>query len=107
MQGVNQLAVDVELKLGRGSISNAHRCSTAVAGQPRHLPLDELSFARQAIHDLELMRTSRHTAPEPLPPRLSLIAVARRYKRHQRKGRVSQPAIAVIPIAFPAKLFRQ
>src|SRR5262249_62211716 len=46
MQRVNQLAVDVELKLSGGSISNAHRRSTAVAGQQRNSPLDELSLAR-------------------------------------------------------------
>src|SRR5262249_58510352 len=45
-QGVNQLAVDVELKLSGSRVSNAHRRSTAVAWQPGHLPLDELSFAR-------------------------------------------------------------
>src|SRR5262249_18952340 len=38
MQGIDQLAVDVELKLIGSRISNAHRRSTAVAGQPRHLP---------------------------------------------------------------------
>ena len=46
MQGINQLAIDVELKLSGGRISNTHRSSTAVAGQPRYFPLDELSFAR-------------------------------------------------------------
>src|SRR5215831_12076657 len=47
------------------------------------------------------MRTSGHTAPEPLSPRPRLIAVACRYERHQCKGRISQPAVAVIPIASP------
>src|SRR5262249_22819005 len=83
IQGVNQLAGDVELKLTGGRVSNAHWRSAAVARQPWHLPLDELSFARYPIHDLELMRASRHTAPEPLRPRPRLIAVACRYKRHQ------------------------
>ena len=46
VDGVNQLAVDVELKLSGSRVSNAHRRSTAIAGQPRHLPFDELSFAR-------------------------------------------------------------
>src|SRR5262249_36031283 len=45
-RGVNQLAVDVELKRRGGRVPNAHRRSTAVAWQPRHLPLDELSSAR-------------------------------------------------------------
>ena len=66
VHGVNELAVDIELKLRGSCVADAHRRNTPVARQPRYLPLDKLPFAGQAIHDLELVRASRHGAPVPL-----------------------------------------
>ena len=41
------------------------------------------------------------------PPRLRLVAVACGDQRHQRKGRVAQPAVAIVPVAFATELLRQ
>ena len=62
VDGVDELAVHVELKLSGSCVADTHRRGTLVAGQPRHFPLDQLSFAGQAIHDLELVGASRHGA---------------------------------------------
>src|ERR1700738_4869840 len=45
VDGVDELAVHVELKLSGSCVANAHWPGTPVAGQPRHFPLDELPLA--------------------------------------------------------------
>ena len=76
IHGVDELAVHIELELSGSCVADAHRRGTPVPGQPGHFPLDELSLAGDAIHDLQLVRASRHGAPEPLSPRLRFIAVS-------------------------------
>ena len=67
VDGVDELAVHIELELIGSGVADAHRRGALVAGQPRHFPFDQLPFAGQAIHDLELVRASRHAALQPLP----------------------------------------
>src|SRR5262249_53978497 len=54
--GVHEFAVHVELQLTGGGVADAHGRGTLVAREPRHLPFSELSFAGEAVHNLELVR---------------------------------------------------
>src|ERR1700756_3192657 len=72
VHGVDQLAVDVELKLSGSRISNAHRRSTPVAGQPRNLPTRCSSFPPKSYTYLGAEGGSpphcaAATAPTPAP----------------------------------------
>ncbi len=107
VDGVDELPVDIELELIGGGVADAHRDGALVAGQPRHLPFDQLPLAGQAVHDLNLARAPGHAALQPRPPRLRFLDIARRHQCHQRQGRIAQPAIAVVPVAFAAELLRQ
>src|SRR5262245_22131382 len=91
----------------RTGVADAHGRGTLVAREPRHLPFSELPFAREAVHNLELVWASRHAALEPRPPRPRFLAITCGSKRHQCQGRIAQPAVAIVPVALTAKLLRQ
>jgi hypothetical protein len=55
VQGLGDLAVHVELELVRGAVADAHRTRVLVAGQPVELRLAQLAFARDAVHDLQVL----------------------------------------------------
>src|SRR3984893_5212692 len=67
--GTDQLPEDVELQLSGRGVADANRGCAMIAWQPRHVPFLQLSFARKAIHDLDLVRTAGHAALQPSPPR--------------------------------------
>src|SRR5215831_1485164 len=106
VDGVHEFAVHVELQLNGSGVADAHRRGAVITRQPRYLPFGELPFTRQAIHDLELVWASRHSAREPSSPCLRLLAIPCRIERHKRQGRVAQPAIAIVPVALAAELLR-
>src|SRR3954471_5501728 len=68
MQSVHQLSVDVELELSVRRVADAHRFRLRIAREPRNLPLVEHPFARDAVHDLQLLRTARGRAQQPVTP---------------------------------------
>ena len=73
MEGVGDLAIDIQLKLRMRSIANANRAAALIAGEPRDLALGELALSSQAVHDLQLRRLPRDGAQQPLSPGLSFF----------------------------------
>src|SRR5690606_15310606 len=65
MEGVEQLAVDVDLELAAGGIADAHRSRTPVTGEPGQLDLGKAALAGEAVHDLELVRVPGGGAEQP------------------------------------------
>src|SRR5205823_12895854 len=53
VDGIDQLAVDVELELVGRAVADAHRCRSAVALEVVELDLLEVGAAVDAVHDLE------------------------------------------------------
>ena len=53
VEGVQQLAVDVELYLIPGAVSNPHGRRVAPAAQMRELALGEVVLAADPVHDLQ------------------------------------------------------
>src|SRR5205809_4343556 len=99
MQRVHQLPIDVELKLAVGAVADPNRLGAEIARQPRDFPFAEAPFTRYAIHDLALLRAARDRAQQPLAPSMRLVIITRVHEREQRQGGVTQPTIAVIPVA--------
>ena len=49
IEGINELPEDIELELIGGGIAYAHRGSALVAGQPRHLPFEQLTVSSTIV----------------------------------------------------------
>ena len=105
--GIDQLPEDVELQLSGRGVADANRGCAVIAWQPRHVPFLQLSFARKAIHDLDLVRTAGHAALQPSPPRLGFLQIAGGHQGGQSERGVAHPAVAVVPIAVAPELLRQ
>src|ERR1700676_1362898 len=54
-EAVQHFSVDIELHLVRSGISNAYRTRVLIAWQPANLPFQQLSFALESVHDLNLI----------------------------------------------------
>ena len=107
MQRVQQLAIDVELKLGVRGVADPDRTRALVSRQPRHLPLGEPPLSRQSVHDLHLLRGPGDSAQQPVSPAARLGGVARVEQRQQGPGRIAQPTEPIIPVAGAADPLRQ
>ncbi len=107
IQGVDELAIDVELALPGRTVAPAHGPAALVAGQPGDFQLRQPAIAGDAVHDLQLVGVPGHCAQQPLPPCLGFLAIPGVEQGVQRQRRVAQPAMPVIPIAAAAQLFGQ
>ena len=102
MHGVGDLAVHVELELRRGRVPDPDGLRALVPGKPSDLVLGEAPLARGPVHDLELIGRSGHRAQQPVAPSPRLLVVSEADERVQRERRVTQPAVAVVPVAHAA-----
>ena len=73
---VEDLAVDIKLKLLRRGVTEADGARPFVSRQPGKLHLGEPSLAGESVHDLDLRRLAGHRAEQPLPPGSGLFNVA-------------------------------
>ena len=104
---IGQFAVNIELQLLGGGVADAHRPRILVAGQMRQLDLVQPFVAHHAVHGLKLLRRAGDHPHQPVLPDLGFLDIAGIEKGQQGEGGVAQPAIAVIPVAGAADLFRQ
>ena len=107
IDGIHELAVDVELELIIGAVPNAHRGRLLVA-----FPVDETLFGEEmppvnAIHHLQRPVRGEFAAACLNPPHKGghLVGVAQETQRIERKRRVPDPGIAVIPVALATQAF--
>ena len=107
MERIEHLAVHVELELSGGRVADAHRLRALVAGQPVENDLEQPPFATDAVHDLERRRITRGRPKQPDPPGASLLEIARVEEGQQRQRRITEPAVAVVPVPLAADLLRQ
>ena len=101
VQRVEQLAVDVELRLAPGAVADAHGLRVAPAGEVWQLALAEVVLAADPVHDLQRGASAgraRHEGDELL----RLVAAAADVERLQRQARIADPREAVVPVALPA-----
>ncbi len=107
VEGIDDLAVHVELELIRSAVSDANRLRTFVAREPGQLELGEPAFARDAVHDLHVVGGARDRAQQPVAPRARLLDVAGADECEERERRVAQPAVPVVPVPDAAEPLRQ
>ena len=107
MKGVDQFAIDIELKLRMRGVADPHRLRALVAGQPCGLPFQKSALAHDAVHDLHVGRRAGRGAEQPIVPGGSFRGIAGVHQRQQREGGIPQPAEAIIPVARAAELFGQ
>jgi hypothetical protein len=83
VQGVHDLAVDVQLELLGGGVADPHRVAV-VAGQPVGDVLVEAALAGHAVHDLQFGRVAGDRPEQPLAPGLGLALESGVEQRLQR-----------------------
>ena len=107
LEGIHQLAIDVELELLVRGVADAHRLGVGVARQPVDFPFGEPPLAAQAVHDLHLVGRARDGALQPVAPGRGLVVDAGVHHGEQGERGVAQPAQAVVPVALAAELLGQ
>src|SRR5271168_4646609 len=107
VERVEDLAVNVELRLVYSGVADPDGARPLKSGQPRDLPLGKPPLATQAIHDLQLIGATCDRAKQPVAPRPRLVVIPRMHQCQQGKGGVAKPAISVIPVAHAAELLGQ
>ena len=104
---IGQFAINIELQLLRRAIADAHRTRILVAGQMRQLDFVQPLVAHHAVHGLKLLGRAGDHPHQPMLPDIGFLGIAGIEKGQQRESGVPQPAIAIIPVAGAADLFRQ
>ena len=107
MQSVEHLSPDVELVLVRGPVADPYGRRALITGQPWQLVLGKAPRAVQPVHDLQVCRVSRDRPQEPFAPRASFVDEPAGQERLQREGRVSQPAVSIVPVATASEVLGQ
>ena len=100
-----QLSVDVELALAPGVVADPHRGGLAPARQVGQLPLGQVPLAADAEHDLQVAglldgagRGGGHVVEELV----GLVGAGRHPQRLDGERGVSDPRVAVVPVAGAA-----
>ena len=107
---VHQLAEDIQLDLVISAVTDAHRLRAAVAGQMRQLGFRQFLLAIDGIEDVEFHRFATaiaHPSAQPLHVVVGFIDKAQAHERVNGERGISDPRVAVIPIALAAGGFRQ
>ena len=72
MQRVHDLAIDVQLKLLRGGVSDPDGFRPLVSGKPGNFPFRQPPFPGKPVHDLKLFGIAGGRPEKPRPPRVRL-----------------------------------
>ncbi len=107
VQGVDDLAVHVELELPGGGVAEPDRARAEVAGQPVGLRLGDDALAGHPVEGLEVAGVAGDGAQQPLAPGGGLLAEAAAQQRGERHRGVAQPAEPVVPVARAADVLGQ
>ena len=89
VEGVHDLAVDVDLELLARCIADAHGRRSLVTGQPRQLELRQAPLAGDAVHDLQVRGVAGNGAQEPCAPGERLVDVLGLQQRKERQRRIA------------------
>ena len=105
VHGAEQFAVDVQLTLIPGAIAdpNGHRVSPAL--QVRQFALGQVPFAADAKHDLEVPAVVERAGGgggHVVEKLIGLIRAGRHPKSLDRKGSITDPGVAVVPVSGAA-----
>ncbi|RMS09672.1 hypothetical protein ALP72_05644 [Pseudomonas coronafaciens pv. coronafaciens] len=110
VNGVHQLAVDVQLDLLVRFITNTHWLRTAVAGEVIEMFFGQLGMAVEGIQNAELLGLFAAVIQAPTHPaheRIGFFGVAQAHERINGERCVTDPGVTVIPVTFATLGFRQ
>ena len=98
------------LPLVVGAVADPHRTRIVVAGQVVQLLLDQAALAANAIHHLKFMALivirAGHVGDEG-EEIVGLAIQTQCVQAPQRERRIADPGVAVVPVAFALRGFRQ
>ncbi len=107
---IEHRAPDVVLHLVVGAVADPHRARVVVAGQVVQLLLDQGAFAADGVHHLQRMSFTVVGAGHVGDEREEVVGLAIQpegVEPPQRERRVAHPRVAVVPVAFALRGFRQ
>ena len=103
-------APDVVLLLVVGAVADPHRAGVVVAGQVVQFVLDQAALAADRVHHLQRVAFAVVDPGHVGDEREEVVGLAvqpQRVQTPQRERRVAHPGVAVVPIAFALRGFRQ
>src|SRR6266571_2757779 len=98
-----ELTVDIELALIPGPVADAHRSAGTPSSQVAECALAEVVLAANSEHDLELSTPPNlrsHCASHPGEEPVRFIGTGSDPERLQRQAGVTDPGVAVVPVAL-------
>lgn len=103
--GVDDLAVNIELKLAGGGVADADRAGIFVAVEVREFEFGKRTFAGDTVEHLKLAWIARDGALEPIAEGGGFLAIAGLHEGEERECGVAKPAEAIVPVAHAANVF--
>ncbi len=103
---VEQGAPDVVLALVVGAVADPHRARPAVAAEVVERALGQVLLAADPVHDLQVGVFAADVDDEAHEV-ARLLVEAERVQGPEAEGRVADPAVAVVPVAFASRSLRQ
>ena len=99
----SRIIYNVALVLVDSAIADPNRGGALVARQVGQDPFGQLALIRNSVRDLEIVRVAGDSPKQPAPPLECLLVEAMGHHGFQCEGGITQPAVAVIPVAFTAE----
>src|SRR5712692_3615695 len=97
---------DIELSLTRGAVADANRLRAFVARQVLEERLGEVRVAVDPVEDLHRKVVVVGAVADPVDEVDGFLREARAKEGRDAVGRVTEPAVPVIPVAIAAWIFR-
>src|SRR5579883_1799732 len=89
MDAVQHLAKHIQLFLLCRAIPNAHRAGACIAAQMRQLLLGQITFATDAVHDLQILAVGKRETTQPVDKGASLFCKTQDVERIERKSGIT------------------
>ena len=90
-----------------GTVADANGSRAVIARQAVELPLEQVPFASESIHDLQLGGIPRDGSDQPGSPAISDPKEPVADEGLKGERRITQPDVAIVPVARSAELFGQ
>ncbi len=108
METIEQLTVHIQLELHTCSIADPDGSRAPVADEMIQRRLWQVAFAGKAVHDLELpWFAMQRDLADPLHKAFTIFDVACQEQSIGGKACITDPGVAVVPVADAADLLRQ
>ena len=104
MDQVQHFAKHVELLLIHRAVADEDRMRLLVAAEARKFLLRQFELPTNAIHDLQVFAFGRRETMQPVDECTSLLRKTKHAQCIERKGGITQPGVAIVPVAYPTQV---